>query len=263
MRLLIVIFMLFTGANTTLSQSPLFDAVFRNNYADAEAAIDAGADVRATDQLGYGLLYHAICNDADARLVGLLIDRGADVNGVEPEFKMPMINHAAAIGDEAVVALLLRKGAKTDATDAFGGTALEEAAYNGHKRIAGMLGRAGSRTNYRGHVAAGLGDTSVLKQELATNKNTMSITPGWKSSALHFAVSGQQIESIEILLGANADPNAVNRFGNTPLHEAALHGDARIIGALRKAGAKTNLKNLAGETPADYAGDATTAVLLK
>jgi ankyrin repeat protein len=41
-------------------------------------------------------------------------------------------------------------------------------------------------------------------------------------------------EAVRILLEAGANPNAKNRGGATPLHRAALHGDARIIRLLLK-----------------------------
>lgn len=58
---------------------------------------------------------------------------------------------------------------------------------------------------------------------------------------------------MEALLGANADVNAVDQQGNTPLHYACLRRNHRLVPPLLKWKAKTNLKNKDGETPMDIA----------
>ena len=69
------------------------------------------------------------------------------------------------------------------------------------------------------------------------------------TTALHWAVHWNDVESARLLLRAGANPMARNRFGATPLSEAALSGSAELVGALLEAGADAKALTTAdGET---------------
>jgi ankyrin repeat protein len=77
----------------------------------------------------------------------LLVGRGADVNFADPEegwgASTPLIN-AATAGHRGSVLALLVLGAKVDARDAYGWTALHRAAGKGHEGVAQALLEAGA-----------------------------------------------------------------------------------------------------------------------
>jgi ankyrin repeat protein len=58
-------------------------------------------------------------------------------------------------------------------------------------------------------------------------------------------------EVVELLLKSGARINARNAFGNTPLHLAVA--DRRVVELLLKAGADVRAKNYLDKTPLDYA----------
>lgn len=76
-------------------------------------------------------------------------------------------------------------------------------------------------------------------------------------SPLHDAAREGDVEAIQRLLAAGADPNAKAAYlGDTPLHTAALMGHADAIAALLKGGADPNANaanDADGDTPLHWA----------
>ena len=70
-------------------------------------------------------------------------------------------------------------------------------------------------------------------------------------TALHYASSCFSIECISVLLLANANIEAINVFGNRPIHFAVW--DPKSLDILLKKGANKNAKNCNGHTVLDVA----------
>ena len=70
------------------------------------------------------------------------------------------------------------------------------------------------------------------------------------TTALHWAVRGDDAEMVKLLLAAGADVKAANRYGVRPLGLAAVNGNAALVKLLLAAGADPNATvSDAGETP--------------
>ena len=85
------------------------------------------------------------------------------------------------------------------------------------------------------------------------------------ASALHWAAYDNDLGAVRRLLAEGADPNAMNRFGVTPLHEAATVGNAEMLKAMLEAGGNANAAFGEGETvlmTAARAGNAESVRLL-
>jgi uncharacterized protein len=85
------------------------------------------------------------------------------------------------------------------------------------------------------------------------------------ASALHWAAYDNDLGAARRLLAEGADPNAANRFGVTPLHEAATVGNAEMLQAMLEAGGNANAAFGEGETvlmTAARAGNAESVRLL-
>ena len=85
------------------------------------------------------------------------------------------------------------------------------------------------------------------------------------ASALHWAAYNNDLGAAQRLLAEGADPNAMNRFGVTPLHEAATVGNPEMLKALLEAGGDANAAFGEGETvlmTAARAGNAESVRLL-
>jgi ankyrin repeat protein len=67
-------------------------------------------------------------------------------------------------------------------------------------------------------------------------------------TALHWAVRGDDLDTVQLLIKAGANVSAANRYGITPLSLAATNGNPAITRALLKAGANPNAPGPDGET---------------
>lgn len=114
----------------------------RNRNSQSEAAV---LDVWKASTMG------------DLAQVTKLIDAGADINAPDPGFGVTPLSLSATFGHDAVVKLLLERGADVKRTNRDGGTALHGAAFFGRSVIAGLLLEAGIDPA----VKNGRGDTAL------------------------------------------------------------------------------------------------------
>src|SRR6188508_1352833 len=68
------------------------------------------------------------------------------------------------------------------------------------------------------------------------------------TTALHWAVRADRLDTVRVLLESGADASAADRYGITPLYLAAENGNAAVIAALLDAGADVNGVAPIGET---------------
>lgn len=68
-------------------------------------------------------------------------------------------------------------------------------------------------------------------------------------TALHVAAANLRYLAIDELLKAGADPNAQNRAGRTPLHEAAFHQTPDVWNKLIGAGGMDDIRDRDGVSP--------------
>jgi len=68
------------------------------------------------------------------------------------------------------------------------------------------------------------------------------------TTALHWAVRADELDTVRLLLAAGADAAAEDRYGVTPLYLAAENGSTAVVAALLDAGADANAIAPIGET---------------
>ena len=151
------------------------------------------------------------------------------------------LSDASEAGHDAIVGLLLEKGARVDIPDYDHCTPLWLAAANGHDTVVSQL------------LASGASPHTVNRSEHNTPR--------------HKAAAGGHQATVSVLMDHGVDISVYNNLSLTPLSYAAEHGDVSIVNLLLKAGADPDGGSRAnGETPlaraAAKSNDATVTTLL-
>ncbi|TAQ90799.1 hypothetical protein B7494_g866 [Chlorociboria aeruginascens] len=138
------------------------------------------------------------------------------------------LSWAASNGHEAVVKLLLEKGAKLGARNKRGQTLLWYAIDNGHEAVVELLLEKGAEINI---------------------KDNSGRTPLW------WAASTGYEAIVKLLLKNSAEVDAKNYSGQTPLWCATRYGHEAIIKLLLEKGADPNIKDSNNQTPLWWASN--------
>jgi hypothetical protein len=114
---------------------------------EAKDALDDGARVDAVDEeYPPGTPLHKAADNGHKEMVGMLIERGANVDAAHKDGRTPL--HLAALrGHKEIVGMLIGKGANVNAADEDGVAPLHYAAGYGHKEIVGMLIERGAKVD--------------------------------------------------------------------------------------------------------------------
>ena len=83
---------------------------------------------------------------------------------------------------------------------------------------------------------------------LARDASEVTAAEADGTTALHWAVRGDDYELVDRMLRTGADVNAANRYGVTPLKLAAVDGNAKLLKRLLDAGGNANTVGTDGET---------------
>jgi ankyrin repeat protein len=198
-------------------------------------------------------------------LAKLRLDKGAQVDCKDTEYRRPPLAWAAANGHAATVELLLQHGAEINAEDKYCQTSLWCAAANGHAATVELLLEHGAEVNTKDSVdgrcplsvAAENGYEAIVKLLVAQGANVnsrQSKGSGW--TALSRAISNNRKATIEILLdnGAILDPK--DGMNLAPLVWAAQNGHEAIVKRLLEKGAKVDTKEYEyTRTPLSWAAE--------
>lgn len=118
--------------------TPLIDAADKGNIRAVTKICNEGTDVNEPDKDGETALMHAAFWGY-AKVVKLLIEKGADVNKQIPYYGFTALMKAAEEGHNEVVKLLIEKGAIIDQKDMAGWTAMAWAAYDEEPKTVKLL----------------------------------------------------------------------------------------------------------------------------
>jgi ankyrin repeat protein len=181
--------------------------------------------------------------------------KALDANQAFADSRTAQLAAAAASGDAGRMNALVRSGANVNAHGDKDVTLLQWALLN--ESTAGMeaLLAAGADPTQPGmdndtvvHLAAMANDPKYLELLLKHGASPNAPNGVTRATPLVSALLGKRETQFHDLLAAGADPNAADRTGNTPLHQAAKVNEPQRVLDLLEAGANPQAANTSGAT---------------
>jgi ankyrin repeat protein len=261
------------GIREQRGTTPLMSAAALGSLDAMKVLVEAGAEVNAANDFGATALMWCA---GDLAKVRYLLSKGAAVTARSKAGRTPLLIAATYDGSVEAGRLMIEKGADVNAKDGSGTSVLEAAATVNNLEFARLLLAKGANPNTVDDggftpltQAAGNGDRNaamiklLLDHSAAVNvvsSDTLEIVKNGsialgRLTPLILAVSQANFESVQLLVEAGANVNALDVRGMTPLALAVAtdHADPRIVRLLLSKGADPKLKSKSGETALDWA----------
>ena len=247
-----------TGNNNVTA---LMMACWKGNVDAIHALLNAGADPNITDIKGATCILYAVDGDCSKETIQAIISRGADVNATDNSKLTPLII-ACQKGYVDVVNVLLNAGADCNIADGqYGKTCIHTAIIRGCcKELLENLIDHGADVNATDKdsqtalmTACWKGNVEAINVLLNAEANP-NITDNNGATWIHYAVAGDYSKATLLKIiehGANVD---VTRKRNiTALMIACKMGNADAINVLLKVGADPHIRDIDGATWIHYA----------
>jgi ankyrin repeat protein len=223
-----MVFGLFGGAKKRAAE--LYEAAQKGDLDGVRQALDKGADINALDPECSETALHAAVDKSQKAVVDLLLSKGANPDIVSGQHYTPLII-AAAQGDVAlpmVESLLAGKAnpelAPTTGPNA-GGAPMHIAASNGSNAILGRLLAAGA------------------KPKVLPNGSTL----------MHMAAIGGNAETVELVSKTGIPVDCTDGQSRTPLHLTGITGNSAVARKLLELGASVDKRDGEDCTPLMHA----------
>jgi ankyrin repeat protein len=183
----------------------------------------------------------------DLVTVKALLEKGADPNRRNNQGS-PVLSVAAIRGYGAIAQALLEKGANVNARRRERSTVLMDAALGGHLQIVKALLARGADVNAKAErsvtalqVAAISGQAAIV-QALLAGGATVNSEDDQGKTALYWAASMGSAEIVQVLLARGAKVDTRDWYGMTPLMGAAMEAHTEAAKILIDHGANVNAR---------------------
>jgi ankyrin repeat protein len=218
-----------------LGRTALTEALLEGANANAQALIEAGADVTIPGREGYTPLILA-SNNGDLGLLEAILDKGANPRRSNDAGMTALHTACRSTAEDAVlsqiVGALLRAGADPNAADSQGFTPLMVAASRGRKDALILLLDKGARINERNNTGMNAITYAIMSGDFASRASwemdLQNPAPGSDRRLGMLALALEQADSlgsVRLLLSKGADINIQDNGGWTPIMRAAGLGN--------------------------------------
>ena len=223
-----------TKAASTAASSKLLVAIGQKNLPLVRSLLQAGANANAQNE-DQEIALDLTAAAGSLEICTELIAHGAAVNGKPEQASLygPPLLFGVGARSDAVVALLLQKGADPNLADIGGKTPLIVAAATNLKSIVAQL---------------------LEPRTPKTGMNTLL-----RAGPLQWAASNNAVDTLTLLLDRKADANDRDADGKTPLMFAAESGALEAVQLLIKRGANVNARDHVGKTALQHTAGARAA----
>uniref|UniRef100_A0AAQ4NWB9 Palmitoyltransferase n=1 Tax=Gasterosteus aculeatus aculeatus TaxID=481459 RepID=A0AAQ4NWB9_GASAC len=189
--------------------------------------VEAGFDVRQPDKENVTLLHWAAINNR-IDLVKYYITKGAIVDQLGGDLNSTPLHWATRQGHLSMVVQLMKYGADPSLIDGEGCSC--------------------------GHLAAQFGHTSIVAYLIAKGQDVDMMDQNGMTPLMWAAYRTHSVDPTRLLLTFNVSVNLGDKYHkNTALHWAVLAGNTTVISLLLDANANVDAQNIKGETPLDLA----------
>lgn len=239
-----------------------------------------------TNESGENVLHYIVSKNNQDDIITYFFNKGVNINQPDKDGNTPFIG-AAKSKETKLLTLLLPKVKNINVINAKGQSALSMAVTNGSPETIKLLLEKGADINIkdkegnnlayyliqsfkgkgsrggfsRGENGDPNADFDVKLLTLKTSGLNLSQPQSKNNSLYHLAIEKNDPALFKKLDGLGLDINAVNKEGNTPLHEAALIAkNDELLKFLVSQGAKKDIKTSFGETAYDLAKENETLV---
>jgi ankyrin repeat protein len=214
----------------SLEQTPLMKAAKNGHLEAVKFLIDKGADISKGNTGKENPITLAAEKD-HPEIVLYLIEKGENVNYQESNYGMTALHHAARNGNLELIEKLVAKGANMKLQNKEEETPFAVAVFYKKLGPAKYFLIKGANPNQMGRHKVPL----IMHAASTTRRDRHMLPPDVKAM-------------VNLLLGAGANINQQDLFGNTALIRAATKGRTGIMNFLIKQGADENIANNQGAT---------------
>ena len=225
------------------------------NSETLQAIIDHGIDVNATNKDGETALMIA-CLKENVDAINVLLNANANPNFADTKGNTCLHCAAGALCNSETLQAIIDHGIDVNATNKDGETALMIACLKGNVDAINVLLNANANPKFADtkgntclHCAAGALCNSETLQAIIDHGIDVNATNKDGETALMIACLKENVDAINVLLNANANPNFADTKGNTCLHCAAgALCNSETLQAIIDHGADVNATNKDGKT---------------